>query len=368
MTRSYWIGLLFCILLGGLLLAFKDQINGHNKIKDLWIGSYHHLDKNVNTPLPLLYDFEQDSLQLIRLSIQEASKKKSLPWRWSGSNLRIDTNLILHQNIKLENSALLIGQNYPDHFRRPKPVNLDAKAARISAGLSGKVWDSETEQLHFKDASQVLIFNKQDHSIHQYCWTVTQYKSYFFLIVEGNPSDCKGYPHFSAQIVKWDSESFRLEKFHQTSVQLLDYKFLKSFDAQVKADPFQSCNPFLHLYYPPHRYYYQDTRYKGGGLYAIRKIFANQYQIPSGSIANGLIRVRFLVNCKGQAGNFELLSLDQNYQEKPMDINVTQQILELCKSLQSWIPGKNSETNESIDTFKYLSFKIKDGAITDIFP
>ncbi|MBC6400263.1 MAG: hypothetical protein GDA51_08215 [Ekhidna sp.] len=31
---------------------------------------------------------------------------------------------------------------------------------------------------------------------------------------------------------------------------------------------------------------------------------------------NGLIRIRFIINCKGKAGRFRVLQLDYDYQEK----------------------------------------------------
>jgi len=42
------------------------------------------------------------------------------------------------------------------------------------------------------------------------------------------------------------------------------------------------------------------------------------------------------------------------------------QILELTKSLDGWIAGKRKD--KFVDSYKFLTFKIKDSEIVEIFP
>jgi hypothetical protein len=48
----------------------------------------------------------------------------------------------------------------------------------------------------------------------------------------------------------------------------------------------------------------------------ILNTFKSKYQPITDKNQNGLIRIRFIVNCEGKAGRFRVLQSDYNYQEK----------------------------------------------------
>ncbi|WP_299314934.1 hypothetical protein [uncultured Aquimarina sp.] len=135
----------------------------------------------------------------------------------------------------------------------------------------------------------------------------------------------------------------------------------------VKPVTFQLCNAYININNLSDRYYYKGTTYNGG-LYHIRKIFDRQYKAPKNSEEFGIFQVRFVVNCEGKAGIFDHQAFDYDYNLKEFSTEITDQIFEIAKGLQNWIPGRHSKTDQIIDTYKYLSFRIKDGKIIRIYP
>lgn len=124
--------------------------------------------------------------------------------------------------------------------------------------------------------------------------------------------------------------------------------------------PFKICNPGSIT-----QYYRSGTRYDKG-YPEMRRFFAEHYQAPeNGKGQNGYIRIRFVVNCEGETGRFDVLTCDFNYQPKVFAPEIQTQILELTKLLQGW---RHQDFQGPIpDSFVILTFKMKAGKIDDIF-
>lgn len=87
---------------------------------------------------------------------------------------------------------------------------------------------------------------------------------------------------------------------------------------------------------------------------------------PVESDQSGWIRVRFIVNCKGETGWFRMTSSDLNYETQTFDERISSQLMEITKSLAGWkvLP----EGKEPNDYYQYVSYKIQEGVITEILP
>ncbi len=136
----------------------------------------------------------------------------------------------------------------------------------------------------------------------------------------------------------------------------------------ISADPelddadFTACNEKLAAQY---FHLGQQLPYKGE-KYAIEQAFAKQF-VPNPAInQSGLIRIRFMVNCEGRAGRFRMIAMDTNYQEQQFDPYITDQLMEITKSLDGWEVGMRKD--ESVDYYQYLIFKIEDGQLKEIMP
>ncbi|MBK8111273.1 MAG: hypothetical protein IPK46_13515 [Saprospiraceae bacterium] len=78
------------------------------------------------------------------------------------------------------------------------------------------------------------------------------------------------------------------------------------------------------------------------------------------------MRVRFIVNCKGETGRFRLLVSDLQFKEAALSKELTSQLMQITKGIKGWQiiyhEGKNR------DYYQYLTFKIVNGDIKEILP
>ncbi len=88
--------------------------------------------------------------------------------------------------------------------------------------------------------------------------------------------------------------------------------------------------------------------------------------VPIETSQSGLIRIRFVVNCNGEAGRFRLTQSDQNYKETVFDSEITDQLMSITKSLKGWAKLPTGEDPQ--DYYLYLIFKIENGSLIEIMP
>lgn len=102
-----------------------------------------------------------------------------------------------------------------------------------------------------------------------------------------------------------------------------------------------------------------------GDRRALHKEILTKYKPPNVK-ESGWIRIRFVVNCKGESGGFELLESDENYQPFAFNESISSQLMSITKSLSGWkiLPGLEM----SKDYYQYLIFKISNGQILEILP
>ena len=135
-----------------------------------------------------------------------------------------------------------------------------------------------------------------------------------------------------------------------------------SFDASQDSKSFNLCNDESKTYQ-----YFNDSnglQYEGERL-AIYNTFRSEYSSHKKG-ENGLVRIRFIVNCNGEAGRFRLLGMDNDYKPKKYDSSITTELLRITKSLDKWKPKKVN--GEKIDYYQYLVFKLEEGKIIEILP
>lgn len=105
--------------------------------------------------------------------------------------------------------------------------------------------------------------------------------------------------------------------------------------------------------------------YEGEKL-AIEEEFSKKYHSENVKNENGWVRIRFVVNCKGETDRFRILVSDFNYQPIEMDSKITTQLLQITKDLKGW--KTKTYQKHTVDYYQYLIFKIKDGKIAEILP
>jgi len=98
----------------------------------------------------------------------------------------------------------------------------------------------------------------------------------------------------------------------------------------------------------------------------ILNTFKSKYKPITDKNQNGLIRIRFIVNCEGKAGRFRVLQSDYDYQEKDFNKEIVSQLLNIIKEIEDWEVFKRNEV--PVDYYMYLIFKITYGQLTEILP
>lgn len=98
---------------------------------------------------------------------------------------------------------------------------------------------------------------------------------------------------------------------------------------------------------------------------ALDKLIRNKFKNTRAS-DNGYVRVRFIVNCKGETGRFRVLSSDLNFKETLLSKELTHQLLTITKEIKGWQIIYHEGLNR--DYYQYLTFKIINGELKEILP
>lgn len=134
------------------------------------------------------------------------------------------------------------------------------------------------------------------------------------------------------------------------------------FNSETDKKDFELCNS-KHIY----QYFnFSDGLVYEGEKMAIEKEFAEKYKSEIIKNETGLIRINFVVNCKGKTDRFRLLSMGENYEEKVFVKSITEQFMSITKNLKGWTGKKYKE--REIDYYQYLIFKIENGQLKEILP
>ena len=112
-------------------------------------------------------------------------------------------------------------------------------------------------------------------------------------------------------------------------------------------------------------FHYEDSFSFEGEKTAVVDHFMGQFKSVD-SNESGWIRIRFIVNCKGETGRFRLTSSNNSYKPYRFDDRINYQLLNLTKSLRGWKVQDMKGITQ--DYYQYLVFKIENGQITEILP
>ncbi len=109
----------------------------------------------------------------------------------------------------------------------------------------------------------------------------------------------------------------------------------------------------------------EEMQYEGE-KYKLVNTFKTQFSANDSITDSGMIRIRFLVNCKGETGRFRVMGAGYDYQEKQFNPYITDQLLTIAKNLKGW--KMLSDKTGPKDYYQYLIFKMNGGKITEILP
>lgn len=113
--------------------------------------------------------------------------------------------------------------------------------------------------------------------------------------------------------------------------------------------------------------YYEAQPVFGEGLKSIRKYF-NQYRlnILAKGLKDGVLNVRFVINCEGYTNRYRVSAVDMDYNPQPVPRANELKLRTWVKNMGQWKAGQFKGL--SYDCYKFISFKIRSEQVTEIFP
>ena len=134
-----------------------------------------------------------------------------------------------------------------------------------------------------------------------------------------------------------------------------------AFNATLDDPSFTVCNPQIVLQYYNTASYYKEHKRE------IEHYFKSNYHPGTErEDQSGYLTIRFIINCSGQTGRFRMYELDTGYKPFTFHSAISDQLMKLTKNLQGWQPA--TYKGKIYDSYQYITFRLKKGAIECISP
>ena len=112
-------------------------------------------------------------------------------------------------------------------------------------------------------------------------------------------------------------------------------------------------------------YYQVNPQYKEGVI-SIRNYFKPKLEtLNELAESDGIIVVRFVINCQGLTGRFRSKYFDENYIKKDQNTALQNALFDSISAMGYWLPGKFND--QFYDAYQHIKFRIKDKKIIDVF-
>ncbi len=135
-----------------------------------------------------------------------------------------------------------------------------------------------------------------------------------------------------------------------------------AYDPKTDKADFQLCTPDDIKQY--HNFGF-GFLYKGEKI-GLEEEIKSQYNEQNAAAQSGWLRIRFVVNCRGETDRFRIIGMDNNKAAFTFDKSISEQLLSICKSLNGWLILPDQDAPK--DYYMYLSFKLENGKIKEILP
>jgi hypothetical protein len=107
-----------------------------------------------------------------------------------------------------------------------------------------------------------------------------------------------------------------------------------------------------------------NANYKYGKKELRKKLLTN---FPKGKYTDtGYLTYRFVINCQGEAGRFEINETDLHYVPIEFDEELKEFLLQQIIGLKEWTPLQFE--GKPYDSYRYLTFKMINGEIAELLP
>lgn len=340
------------------------QLPTRNQFVGTWIGVHSEWDADFTCPLPVYVQLNADSTYHIGM-VDGSANKRTSTWAFHGENMRLDTIHFASGLVSVRNDFLRIGANYPMVFRRFTDVAIDS--VRVRKQLSGRVWQSDNLIVYLYPDGKVALENPASRQRTAHYWQLARFGQSIFLIIKGNQyTPNRGYKP-SWQIVGMTPQQMQAIGWNGRAVGKETFRLVRSLLPGDTCRPtgFQPCSNCFSSIWREGSLSRSDKRHD------LVQLFRKNYQPISQTGESGLVRIRFVVNCEGEQGSFELSGFDESYCPKTFDNRITNQLVTICRNhvaTDSSLRKPNNPDEWLLDIAVSLTFKLKDGRLTDILP
>jgi len=100
------------------------------------------------------------------------------------------------------------------------------------------------------------------------------------------------------------------------------------------------------------------------GIDSLRRYFYKNYDHQGITDQSGYITIRFVVNCEGKVGLFEVRKIGADYKPKDFHPELVDQLVNLTRALNEW--NAFDFNDFQYDSFTHITFKIDNGELSEI--
>lgn len=329
-------------------------------ISGTWIGVHAEWEDTFFCPLPTYLDLRADSTLHLGMTDNTAPAKTA---RWSLRNdtLRLDSLVYPPKLWHIDGDLLRLGLLYPMVFRRLADVPLDVKT--VHKQLAGRVWQTDSLVYQFYESGKVCIENPQINERTVHCWQTVQRGPSVFLTIRGNQHTCDGNYKPLWQLTKLVSGQFSAIGWNGKRVGEMPFRFVRALTAEdsCRSTGLQPCDNCL---LPMYSVRVSNVNEKA---YQVKKLLRDRFQAIDLPGQSGLVRMQFVVNCRGETGRFELVGFSETYAPMTFDPRLTKQLTTICQTQIIPIWQTQDVKTRAYDETVRFSVRLKDGAIVEAF-
>jgi hypothetical protein len=121
---------------------------------------------------------------------------------------------------------------------------------------------------------------------------------------------------------------------------------------------------------PPYRiFYYQvKAKYPVSSETLLRE--AKDFMKEKGHTyaGSGYVTFRFYVDCEGTMSRIKVMQTDEDYKPARFQKGFVEELYQFAKKMNKWPTGIEIQDIKNINYIAFISFKIKNGEITNIIP
>ena len=191
-----------------------------------------------------------------------------------------------------------------------------------------------------------------------------------FIVVKGNRIDCSRNYDAPMQVLGNRDNQLIVKLLLPNETQVVNLTAGETLPPgkDCAAIGFQLCSSCLHVPYEQADAF--DKKGPPGRFYAVRQRLLADYKPVNVPAQTGIVQVRCLVNCEGQAGQFTAITYSSNYQQTQFDGRIVNQLLTIMRTYfaTGWKPGRIQKIDRPLDYQATVNIRLVAGVITDVYP